>query len=85
MEFDGDVTEHRLSINIYDNMIYEGDKSFGIQLYLVSGTGTLISPSAMVITITEDDQPPSKDGIHVHLLQTTMCPYHSCRYELSLQ
>ena len=76
MEFDGDVTQHRLSINIYDNMIYEGDKSFGIQLYLVSGTGTLISPSAMVITITEDDQPPSKDGIYIRTyVHTCVCTY----------
>ena len=60
LEFSEDVTEHSVSIDIYDNMIHEGDRSFGVQLYLVSGTRTLVGPSAAVIMIVEDDQPSSE-------------------------
>lgn len=70
LEFSEDVIEHSVSIDIYDNMIYEGDRSFSVQLYLVSGTRTLVSPSAAVITIIEDDQPSREcvlDKLYMHV------------------
>ena len=63
--FDGDHREHKVQIAIYDNFIRETVKKlFSVQLSLISGVRTRLNPSAMDVTIEEDDaingkQPPS--------------------------
>lgn len=82
LEFSEDVIEHSVSIDIYDNMIYEGDRSFSVQLYLVSGTRTLVSPSAAVITIMEDDQPSGEcvlDKLYMYMY-IYKCNYYCDMY-----
>ena len=64
IDFHPNVTERVVMINIFDNMVYEGNKLFGVQLNLVSGVRTHISPSTVTVDITEDDQQPSK---YIHI------------------
>lgn len=53
--FDGDHLEHKVPIEIYDNSLSEISKTFSVQLSLISGVRTRLMPSAMDVTIEEDD------------------------------
>ena len=54
--FDGDHVEHEVPIAIYDNSIRETvKKTFSVQLSLISAVRTHLMPSAMDVTIEEDD------------------------------
>lgn len=44
-----------MPIEIYDNVIKEKSKTFDVQLNLISGVRTRLTPSVMKVTITEDD------------------------------
>ena len=63
--FTGDHREHKVQIAIYDNSIRDTIKKlFSVQLSLISGVRTRLMPSAMNVTIEEDNaingkQPPS--------------------------
>ena len=53
--FDQNSMEHKVPIEIYDNVIDEESKEFNVQLNLISGVRTRLTPSVMTVTITEDD------------------------------
>ena len=53
--FDGDHLEYNVPIAIYDNFLRETSKRFSVQLSLISGVRTRLMPSAMDVTIQEDD------------------------------
>jgi len=53
---DGDASNKTFSINISDDVIYEGNETFSINLSSVAG-GATIGTSSAIITITENDSP----------------------------
>ena len=67
MQFDGERTEHKVIVAIYDNSIREESKTFSVQLKLLSGVRTRLMPSSMTITITEDDIDDQKPGKHMYI------------------
>ena len=59
--FDSDTTNYTIPIAIYDNPIKESSrKTFSVQLSLMSGVRTRLSPSFMNINITDDDIAPGR-------------------------
>ena len=63
--FDGDHLAYKVPIAIYDNSLREISKTFSVQLSLISGVRTHLMPSAMDVTIEEDD---AINGKKAHLL-----------------
>ena len=65
--FDKDITEYTVKIPIYDNSIYEDNKIFSVQLRMISGVRILLAPSAIDVTIRDDDQTPCECTIKYSL------------------
>ena len=56
LNFDGQTLEHKVQIAIYDNVISENVKKiFSVHLGPISGVRARLMPSAMDVTIEEDD------------------------------
>ena len=67
--FDREIDSIVVPIAIYDNPIYETiTKTFSVQLSLLSGVRTRLTPSVMTVTISEDDLLSGKSkNVPVHL------------------
>ena len=53
--FDKERKEHILSIRTYDNAVFEGPKSFFVQLSILSGSRVQLTQSKIEVTILDDD------------------------------
>ena len=59
--FDDEDDEHVISIALYNNFNKDSTpKSFSVQLSLLSGVRTRLTPSAMTVTIVDDEPLPRK-------------------------
>jgi len=59
---DGQVNE-TIDIPIIDDIVYEGDETFAINLTNVTGGATLGTPGSSTITIQEDETPPAAGSL----------------------
>ena len=61
LNFDGEILEHKVQIAIYDNVISENVKKiFSVHLGPIFGVRARLMPSAMDVTIEENDPINSK-------------------------
>lgn len=62
---DGDTASQTLTVPIVDDLVYEGDETFTLELNNIQGLGAIGSPGITEVTITEDDPVPPSGEIQL--------------------
>ncbi|MBI2440245.1 MAG: hypothetical protein HYV35_02625 [Lentisphaerae bacterium] len=83
---DGDATNKTITVDILDNNVYEGDRTFSVSLNNPGGAVLGASATAMV-TIAENEAPPNpptgvsaSDGDYVDRIRVTWSPVTNASY-----